>query len=70
MKFVESLTKTISGAFVNDLSVANMELPGNFGVRVIETMPTNIREVFVQQRNNIPMEFACDYRYQAIPELL
>jgi hypothetical protein len=45
-------------------------MPGNFGVRALETMPFDLREVFIQQRKNIELEFRCDYRKQAIPELL
>jgi len=67
---VNSLTKTISGAFVNELSVASHELPGNFGVRCIETMPTNLRDVFINQLNNLDMDYKCDYRHMEIPELL
>lgn len=33
-------------------------------------MPTNIRAVYVQQRNNLILEYKCDYRYQFVPELL
>lgn len=52
IQFVMSLTKTISGAFVNSNDVPTQELPGNFGVRVIGTMPTNMRTVFIDQRSN------------------
>jgi hypothetical protein len=45
--FVATLTKTISGAFVSTNDVPTQELPGNFGVRVVETMPTNMRNVFI-----------------------
>jgi hypothetical protein len=47
ISLVSSLTKTVGGAFVNDLKVSNQDIPGNFGVRVIETMPSNVREVFI-----------------------
>lgn len=67
---VSSLTKTVGGAFVNDLNVSIHELPGNFGVRVIETMPTNIRAVFIDQRNNIGLEYKCDYRISEVPNML
>lgn len=70
ISLVSSLTKTVGGAFVNDLKVSIHELPGNFGVRVIETMPTNVRSVFVDQRNNIAMEYRCDYRFSYVPALL
>jgi hypothetical protein len=47
-----------------------MDLPGNFGIRVIETMPTNIRDVFIEQRSNIDLLYKCDNRPAFIPELL
>lgn len=46
-KFQATLTKSVSGQFINNNDVPVHDLPGNFGVRVIETMPTNLREVFV-----------------------
>ena len=52
------------------MRVDNHEMPGNFGVRVIQTMPTNTRDVFIQQRNNLQHEFKCDYRQQIVPELM
>ena len=33
-------------------------------------MPTNIRDVFVEQRNNLYLEYRCDYRISVVPELL
>lgn len=65
-----SLTKSVSGQFINNNDVPTQELPGNFGVRVIETMPTNLREVFVDQISNIPLGFACDERKAVIPAIL
>ena len=61
-KFLATLTKTISGAFIKNNDVPVQVLPGNFGVRVINTMPTNLREVFVDQKSNIPLGYACDDR--------
>ena len=45
-------------------------MPGNFGIRVIETMPTNIRDVFIQQRKNLDLDYNCDYRINEVPEAL
>ena len=70
ISFVKSLSKSVAGAFVNELNISSQEIPGNFGVRVVETMPTNIRDVFIDQRNNLAMEFRCDYRQQNVPDLL
>ncbi len=53
-------TKSKAGVFINNCNVPTYELPGNFGVRVIETMPTNQRVVFVEQRNNVDLGFVCD----------
>ena len=62
-----SLTKTISGAFVNSNDVPTQELPGNFGIRVVGTMPTNMRTVFIDQRSNMDLGYACDIRPSFIP---
>ena len=70
VNFVASLTKTISGAFINTNDVPTQELPGNFGVRVIETMPTNMRTVFIDQRSNMDLGYACDNRPSMIPAIL
>jgi len=70
VNFVASLTKTISGAFVNTNNVPTHELPGNYGVRVIETMPTNMRAVFIDQRSNMDLGYACDNRPSMIPMIL
>ena len=70
INFIKTLTKSVGGAFVNDLSVVTFDLPGNFGIRVIETMPTNIRDVFIEQRSNIDLLYKCDNRPAFIPELL
>ena len=44
-----TLSKSVGGAFVNQTQVPTYDLPGNFGVRVIETMPTNVRTVVIDQ---------------------
>jgi hypothetical protein len=41
-------SKTVSGAFVNNLQVPTYDLPGNFGARVVESMPTDIRTVYIE----------------------
>lgn len=33
-------------------------------------MPTNLREVFVDQLSNIPLGFACDERKNIVPKIL
>ena len=44
------MTRSVSGAFVNTVDVVTQYLPGNFGVRVIETMPTNLSEVWRERK--------------------
>lgn len=60
--FVMSLSKSISGSFINTLEVPTYDLPGNFGVRIAETMPMNVRNVHIDQRNNIDLGYICDNR--------
>ena len=45
------VTKSVAGNFINTLDVPSLNLPGNFGVRVAETMPTNLSEVQRERRN-------------------
>jgi len=45
--FTKTLSKSISGAFINTNDVPTYDLPGNFGARVIETMPTDMRNVYI-----------------------
>ena len=52
------------------MRVDNQEMPGNFGIRVIGTMPTNTRDVFTVQKNNLETEFKCDYRSQEVPAMM
>lgn len=70
VSFVKTLSKSISGAFVNTTDVPTYDLPGNFGVRVIETMPTDLRNVFIDQRSNIELGYTCDSRRAVVPALL
>ena len=48
---VMNMTRSISGAFVNTVDVATQYLPGNFGVRVIETMPTNLSDIWRERKS-------------------
>ncbi len=68
--FVKSLSKSISGAFINTTDVPTYDLPGNFGVRVINTMPTDLRNVFTDQRSNISLGYTCDSRVAVVPAFL
>jgi hypothetical protein len=48
---VMNMTRSVSGAFVNTVDVVTQYLPGNFGVRVIETMPTNLSEIWRERKS-------------------
>ena len=48
---IMNMTRTVSGAFVNTIDVVTQYLPGNFGVRVIETMPTNLSEIWRERKS-------------------
>jgi hypothetical protein len=47
---IMNMTRSVSGAFVNTVDVVTHYLPGNFGVRVIETMPTNISDIWRERK--------------------
>jgi len=68
--FISTLSKTLSGSYINNFNVPTYDLPGNFGVRIAETMPTNGRNVFMDQKNNMEMGYTCDYRHSIVPLLL
>lgn len=69
-EFVKTITQTFSGTFVNQVLVPAYELPGNFGVRVCETMPMNTRTVFIDQLSNMKLGFNCDDRKAELPQIL
>jgi len=70
ISFVKTISKTISGAFVNTVSVPTYELPGNFGARVTEVMPTDLCNVYTDQRNNMFLGYSCDSRPSYVPQLM
>ena len=70
VNFVNTLSRTISGAIVNTVEVPTYDLPGNFGVRVIEAMPTDLRNVYIEQKNNINVGYVCDSRPALVPNFL
>ena len=37
-----NLNKTVGGSFLNTLDVETSQLPGNYGIRLIEQLPTEI----------------------------
>ena len=47
------------------------ELPGNFGIRVLSTMPTDLRDVYKDESHNkMKYGYSCDFREIIIPEML
>ena len=67
---IGTISKTVSGSFVNQTEVPSYDLPGNFGVRAIETMPTDQRVVFTAQAKNLDFGAVYDERPVIMPELL
>ena len=55
---------------MNQTDVPSYDLPGNFGVRAIETMPTDQRVVFTSQAKNLDFGAIYDERPVVMPELL
>ena len=45
-----AFTKSMGGAFIKSMEVETQYLPGNFGVRVIEQMPTNLSEIWRERK--------------------
>ena len=67
---LKNTTKSMAGAFVNQTDVPAYDLPGNFGVRALGTMPTDQREVFITQHANLALGAKCDDRTVNVPEVL
>ena len=44
-------TKSMAGFMINTLDISTQTLPGNFGIRVIDTMPTNLSDVWRERKN-------------------
>lgn len=49
--YTMNITKSVAGSFINTLDVPTMHLPGNFGIRTIETMPTNLSDVWRERKS-------------------
>ena len=67
--YTMNITKSVAGAFINTLDVPTMHLPGNFGVRAIENMPTNLSEVW-RERKTTQLGFTCLEEFTAVPVLM
>ena len=63
------LSKTVSGIPVNNLDIPSQYLPGNFGVRVIEIMPTSISDIY-RGRKNAYVNFSCEQDKSVVPNLM
>lgn len=66
-----NMTRSVSGAFINTVDVVTQYLPGNFGVRVLEAMPTNLSEIWRErkstQNGTTCLQFMDQYR---VPQML
>ena len=49
--YTMQLTKSVGGAYINTVDLSTATIPGNFGIRVIETMPTNLSENWRERKN-------------------
>jgi len=67
-----ALNKTACGLPINNLDIPTQFLPGNFGVRVIDVMPTSISDVYRERQNNKNAydNFACEQAKEIIPNLM
>ena len=65
------MSKTVSGSYINNLDLPTGLLPGNFGVRVVDSMmPTSLSDVHRERRNMQIQKFVCDDKIWEVPELL
>ncbi len=48
---VVNMNRSLGGAYVKTLDVETQYMPGNFGVRVIETMPTNLSDIWRERKS-------------------
>ena len=62
-------TKSAAGNFINTLEIPTMNLPGNFGVRAIEVMPTNLSDVW-RDRKNTQLAYVCLEEFIKVPEIM
>lgn len=66
-----NMTRSVSGAFVNTIDVVTQYLPGNFGIRVIESIPTNLSEIWRERKSTqtgtTALQFMEGYK---VPQLL
>ena len=66
-----SMTKNMSGHYINCLDVPTGLLPGNFGCRVIDGMkPTDLSTVHKDRKSTMCNNFVCDTDRFSIPVTL
>ena len=68
MEFKDKISKTGSGAYINQVDVPIAGIPGNFAIRILETMPTNFRDVYKEENYQMGLGFCCDTRPAVIPD--
>lgn len=66
-----NMTRSVSGAFINTVDVVTQYLPGNFGIRVIEAMPTNLSDIWRERKSTqtgtTGLQFMDSYK---VPQML
>lgn len=67
--YTMNITKSVAGSFINTLDIPTQNLPGNFGVRVAETMPTNLSDVW-RERKNTQIGYTCLEEHLKLPQLM
>jgi hypothetical protein len=66
-----SMTKNMSGSYLNCLDVPTGLLPGNFGCRVIDgMMPSDLHVVHKDRKSTTMNQFVCDADRFNVPALL
>jgi hypothetical protein len=63
------VTKSVGGSVINSLDISTQTIPGNFGIRVVEAMPTNLSDVW-RERKNTQLGYACQLDNERIPQLM
>ena len=66
-KLINSLSKNITGSLIDQIDVPTFNLPGIFGIKILENMPYNIRDVYLQIHQNKEIGASCDPRLSIVP---
>ena len=70
LKLINSLSKNITGSLIDQIEVSNFDLPGIFGIKILENMPINLRDVYSYPFQNKDLGAPCDPRLSIIPNLI